>query len=87
VDAVHRRLVDGDAVALVNERGHVGLRARVTTDAQRGVAVVENQRNRSRYLSGGPLNVLTSDDLSDMGAGATYQSTWVDARPLAEVRV
>jgi len=46
------------------------------------VVVVEGQRNRSRYLDGGSINILTSDTLSDMGAGATYQSTWVDVRPL-----
>ena len=56
--------------------------ATVTADTQPGVVVVEGSRGQARYLSGGPLNVLTSDHLSDMGAGATYQSTWVEAAPL-----
>jgi anaerobic selenocysteine-containing dehydrogenase len=82
-DAAARGIADGDAVVLHNERGRVGLRARVTTDTQPGVVVTPTQRNRARYLLGGPLNVLTSDELSDIGAGATYQSTWIDASPLA----
>jgi anaerobic selenocysteine-containing dehydrogenase len=81
-DATARGIADGDAVVLRNERGRVGLRARVSADTQPGVVVAPTQRNRARYLLGGPLNVLTSDALSDLGAGATYQSTWVEAEPL-----
>ncbi len=81
-DAAARGLTDGDAVALVNGRGYVGLRLKVTSDTRRGVVAVEGQRNRSGYLAGGPLNVLTSDALADMGDGATYQSTWVEVRRL-----
>jgi hypothetical protein len=44
--------------------------------------VVEGHRPRSHYLSGGPLNCLCSDRYSDLGEGATYQSTWLDVRPL-----
>lgn len=81
-DAAARGIGDGEAVELFNGRGRVGLRARVTTDAPIGVVVVPGQRSRERYLSGGPINVLTSDRLTDMGAGATYQSTWLDVRKL-----
>jgi anaerobic selenocysteine-containing dehydrogenase len=79
-DAVGRQLADGDAVAVYNDRGFIGMRLRVTTDARPGILVVEGQRNRSRYLGGGSINVLTSDTLADMGSGATYQSTWVNVR-------
>jgi anaerobic selenocysteine-containing dehydrogenase len=82
-DAAARGIRSGDAVRLFNDRGHVGLIATVTVDAQPGVVVVEGNRNRARYLSGGPLNVITSDRLSDMGAGATYQSTWLEVELLA----
>ncbi len=82
LDAEARGIRDGDPVALFNDRGHVGLHARVSDDTRPGMVVVEGNRGRARYLSGGPLNVLTSDRLADMGGGATYQSTWVDARPL-----
>ena len=33
-------------------------------------------------LGRGSVNRLVADDLSDMGEGATYQSTWVEARVL-----
>ncbi len=80
-DATARGIRDGAAVTLYNDHGHVGLYARVTADTRPGLVVVAGHRNRSGYLSGGPLNVLTSDRLSDMGAGATYHSTWIDVRP------
>ncbi len=79
-DAAARGVADGDQVEVFNGAGYVGVYARVTEDTIPGVVVLEGQRGRSRYLSGGPVNVLTSDRLSDMGAGATYQSTWVDVR-------
>jgi anaerobic selenocysteine-containing dehydrogenase len=80
--AAARQIADGDPVELYNDRGAVGLIARVTSDVQPGLAVVEGHRARHRYLKGGPINVLTSMRLTDLGEGATYQSTWVEARPL-----
>jgi hypothetical protein len=56
----------------------------VSTDTQPGVVAVEGSRPGASFLRGGPLNVLTADRLSDMGAGATYQSTWVEARRLRD---
>jgi anaerobic selenocysteine-containing dehydrogenase len=81
-DAEQRGIRDGDPVLLVNDRGEVGLVARVSADTQPGVVAVEGSRPGASFLRGGPLNVLTADRLSDMGAGATYQSTWVEARRL-----
>ncbi|HYF90679.1 MAG TPA: molybdopterin-dependent oxidoreductase [Symbiobacteriaceae bacterium] len=78
LDAAARGLQTGDEVRMFNDRGHVGLHAQVTDATQPGLVVVEGHRGRSRYLSGGPLNVLTSDRLTVIGAGATYQSTRVD---------
>ncbi len=85
-DAGVRGITSEQAVELVNERGAVGLYAKVTTDAPQGCAVVEGHRPQAEYLSGGPLNRLCSDRLSDVGDGATYQNTWLDVRPLAEAR-
>jgi anaerobic selenocysteine-containing dehydrogenase len=82
-DAGVRGIGDGDSVLLFNDRGEVGMIARLSADAQPGVVAVEGNRNQDAYLCGGPLNVLTSDRLSDMGAGATYQSTWLEVRPLS----
>jgi anaerobic selenocysteine-containing dehydrogenase len=81
-EAAARGLREGDAVEVANDRGFIGLRLRVTTDARPGIVVVEGQRNRVSYLAGGSINVLTADTLSDMGDGATYQSTWVNVRRL-----
>lgn len=81
-DAAGRGITDGDAVLLFNARGEVGLAARVDGRAQTGVVTVEGSRPRDTFLRGGPLNVLTSDQLTDMGAGATYQSTRLDVRRL-----
>ncbi len=76
-------ITQGQAVELVNERGEVGLYASVTIDAPLGCAVVEGHWPQAEYLSGGPLNRLCSDRLSDVGEGATYQNTWLDVRPLS----
>src|SRR5262249_10894147 len=82
-DARARGLRDGDLVALQNDRGAVALRARVTGDTQPGVAVVPGRRPGAAHAgAAATLNVLTADALSDFGGGATYQSTWVDARRL-----
>ena len=77
-DAASRGVEHGDTVALRSEHGRVLLQARVTAGTQPGLVVVEGQRNRAGYAGGGPLNLLTGDDLADMGAGATYQDTWVE---------
>ena len=81
-EAASQGLAGGEAVALVGERGHAGLYLRVTDDVPPGLVVGEGQCGRARYLSGGPLNVLTSDRPADMGDGATYQSTWVEVQRL-----
>lgn len=81
-NAEARGIRDGDPVLLFNDRGEVGMTARVSADTLPGVVTVEGNRARATYLRGGPLNVLTADRLADMGGGATYQSTWLDVRPL-----
>jgi anaerobic selenocysteine-containing dehydrogenase len=81
-EAAPRGIAPGQAVELFNASGVVGLYAMVTTDVPPGLVVVEGQRPQAHYLSGGPLNTLCSDRLSDLGDGATYQSTWLDVRPL-----
>ena len=81
-EAQARDIETGQAVELFNEAGEVGLYAQVTTDVPVGVAVVEGHRPQSHYLSGGPLNRLCSDRFSDLGEGATYQSTWLNVRRL-----
>jgi anaerobic selenocysteine-containing dehydrogenase len=76
-DAARRALVDGQKVRLFNDRGEVGLLLRVSDEIREGVALVPGQRPAAEAVSG-TINNLCSDRLTDMGAGATYQSTFLD---------
>jgi anaerobic selenocysteine-containing dehydrogenase len=79
-DASVRRLEDGQHIRLVNDRGSVGLVLRVRDEVQPGVVLVPGQRPDDEAVSG-TVNVLCSGRYTDMGDGATYQSTWLDVRP------
>jgi len=76
-DAAARGLQDGQSVRLFNERGSVGLTLHVRDEVQPGVVLVPGQRPDDEAASG-TVNMLCSDAFTDMGAGATYQSTWLD---------
>ena len=76
-DAAARGLHDGQPVRLFNARGAVGLVARVRDEVQPGVVLVPGQRPDDEAVSG-TVNMLCADDFTDMGAGATYQSTWLE---------
>jgi anaerobic selenocysteine-containing dehydrogenase len=78
-DAASRGLSDGQAVRLVNDRGSIGLVLRVRDEVQPGVVLVAGQRPDDEAVDG-TVNMLCSDSLTDLGAGATYQSTWLDVR-------
>jgi anaerobic selenocysteine-containing dehydrogenase len=79
-DARARNLSDGERVRLVNDRGAVGLTLRVRDEVQPGVVLVPGQRPDDEAAAG-TVNMLCSDAFTDMGEGATYQSTWLDVRP------
>jgi anaerobic selenocysteine-containing dehydrogenase len=76
-DAGKRGLADGQQVRLFNERGAVGLVLRVSDEVQPGVALVPGQRPDDEAVSG-TINMLCSDRYTDIGEGATYQSTYLD---------
>ena len=76
-DAARRRLEDGQRVRLFNHRGTVGYVLRVSDEIQPGVVLVAGQRRDDETVSG-TINMLCSDRYTDMGDGATYQSTWLD---------
>jgi anaerobic selenocysteine-containing dehydrogenase len=84
-EASRRGIAPDQPVELFNEAGAVGLYAKITTDVPEGIVVVEGHRPQSHYLSGGPLNVLCADRLSDLGEGATYQDTWLQVRPMMSI--
>ena len=78
-DASSRNLTDGQRVRLLNDRGSVGLVVRVRDEVQPGVVLVPGQRPDADDQSG-TVNMLCADTYTDMGEGATYQSTWLDVR-------
>jgi anaerobic selenocysteine-containing dehydrogenase len=78
-DAAARGLRAGDAVALVNDRGRVRFHLRVSDEIAPGVVLVPGQRPSGEALEG-TVNVLCSTRYSDLGEGATYQSTFLDVR-------
>ncbi|HTG20527.1 MAG TPA: molybdopterin dinucleotide binding domain-containing protein, partial [Reyranella sp.] len=85
-DAGRRGLKQGDEVRLFNDRGEIGLMLQVNDDIQPGVVLVPGQRPTSEAVSG-TINMLCSDRYTDMGEGATYQSTWLDVGPWKAQRV
>jgi len=79
-DASIRGLIDGQRVRLFNERGSVGLVLRVVDEVRPGVVLVPGQRPDGETGSG-TINMLCSDRYTDLGEGATYQSTFLDVGP------
>ena len=76
-DARSRDLADGQKIKLFNQRGSIGLVLHVSDEIQQGVILVPGQRPDEEAVSG-TINMLCSDRYTDMGEGATYQSTWLD---------
>ncbi|MBV8393279.1 MAG: molybdopterin-dependent oxidoreductase, partial [Alphaproteobacteria bacterium] len=76
-DAAARNLTDGADVRLFNGRGEIALALKVSDEVQPGVVLVPGQRPTGEAASG-TINMLCSDRYTDMGEGATYQSTWLD---------
>jgi len=79
-DAAKRGLKDGDQVRVFNDRGEIGLMLKVADEVQPGVLLVPGQRPTGEAVSG-TINMLCSDRYTDMGEGATYQSTYLDVGP------
>jgi anaerobic selenocysteine-containing dehydrogenase len=76
-EARRRGLADGARVRLFNERGEVGLVLRISDEVLPGVVLVPGQQPDHETL-GGTVNMLCSDRYTDLGEGATYQSTFLD---------
>jgi anaerobic selenocysteine-containing dehydrogenase len=84
-DATARGLRGGQPVELFNDVGTATFTLRVSDETPRGVAFVPGQRP-SGEAHAGTINNLCSTRYSDMGEGATYQSTRLDARAPRAVR-
>jgi anaerobic selenocysteine-containing dehydrogenase len=76
-EAARRGLADGATVRLHNERGAVGLVLRVSDEVLPGVVLVPGQRPDDEAAEG-TINLLCSDRYTDIGDGATYQSTFLE---------
>ncbi len=77
VDAEFRGVRAGDRVRAFNSRGEIILRARVDGAVRPGV--VAARLDWARFSpTGGNINVLTSEKLSDMGNAATFYSVCVE---------
>jgi len=81
-DAAPRGIRDGDRVRVFNVRGEIELTARVNGAVPPGVVAA---RLDWAKLSpqGRNINVLTSDRLTDMGAGATFYSVLVEVEAVS----
>jgi len=76
-DAETRGIADGDAVRIWNDRGELRLTAMMNGSLPLGV--VAGQLDWAKLSAdGGNVNALTSERLTDIGAGATFYSTLVE---------
>ena len=83
-EASRRGLTPDDEVELFNDLGRVSMRLRVSDEVAPGVVLVPGQRPAGEAVAG-TVNLLCSDRLSDLGEGATYQSTFLDVKRVAPV--
>ena len=76
-DAETRAIRTGDRVRVFNDRGSLLLKANVDGVVPAGVARVPSTRWLKRASDGRSVNALTSDRLTDMGAGPTFYNCLV----------
>jgi anaerobic selenocysteine-containing dehydrogenase len=83
-DAAARNLADGDPVRIFNDRGTLQLTAMLNSSLPAGVVAARLDWAKL-HPGGGNVNALTSERLTDIGAGATFYSTLVEVAKVAEV--
>ena len=77
-DAVHRGIDDGDTVRVWNDRGECRLKARITDRVKPGVAVALSIWWNKLSPGHANVNQLVSQELTDIGAGATFFDNLVE---------
>jgi anaerobic selenocysteine-containing dehydrogenase len=77
-DAEARGIRSGDRVRAFNERGSCELQAVVTTRAREGVVVSPSVWWNKLSPGGANINQLTSQQLTDMGGGATFYDALIE---------
>jgi anaerobic selenocysteine-containing dehydrogenase len=85
-DAHARGLVESQRVRLFNDRGSVGLVLHISDEIQPGVVLVPGQRPDGETGSG-TINLLCADRFTDLGEGATYQSTFLEVAAWREAEI
>jgi anaerobic selenocysteine-containing dehydrogenase len=85
LDAAARGLATGDAVEVFNARGRISLCAQIGEMVPQGVVAARLDWNKLAHRNGNGepganVNALTSETLTDIGAGATFYSTLVEVR-------
>jgi anaerobic selenocysteine-containing dehydrogenase len=83
-DAAARGLATGDRVSVTNRRGCVTLTARVGDTVAAGVVAARLDWQKLSE-AGANVNALTSEQLTDIGGGATFYSTMVEVSRLEEL--
>jgi len=76
-DAATRGINDGDAVVVTSRRGAARFTAELTERTRPGVVVVEGLWWHRFQPGGRGVNVLTSDEVTDMGRGPAFHSNLV----------
>ncbi len=77
-DALAREVSDGETVRVWNDRGECLLVAKVSTRARPGVAVALSIWWNKLSPGRGNVNLTVSQELTDMGAGATFYDNLVE---------
>lgn len=78
-DAAARGILDGDSIRIWNDRGSLNLTAMLNASLPSGVVAGKLDWGKLS-TGGGNVNTLTSERLTDLGAGATFYSTLVEVR-------
>jgi anaerobic selenocysteine-containing dehydrogenase len=82
-DAAARGITEGQTVRTFNDRGSFLARAHVSDDARPGVVVGLSIWWAKMCPGGRNANAVTSQELTDMGGGATFYDTLVEVAPAA----
>jgi anaerobic selenocysteine-containing dehydrogenase len=80
-DAQPRGIVEGQAVRVFNDRGSFLADARVSDAARPGVVVGLSIWWAKMCPGGRNANAVTSQELTDMGGGATFYDALVEVEP------
>jgi anaerobic selenocysteine-containing dehydrogenase len=80
-DAARREIREGQMVRVFNDRGAFLARARVSDAARRGLVVGLSIWWAKMCPGGRNANAVTSQELTDMGGGATFYDVLVDVAP------